>query len=98
MRFLWNKRLNTEEVHKDMFEVPGEHCTSRKAVYNWIQKFNNGRFTWMVAIFKTTKTLPREVTCWLWQQPETLFDAGFQGLVNRLDKCLNVQQDYIERI
>lgn len=39
---LWPKGLNTEEMHKEMLEDSVEECVSRKTMYNWIQKFNNG--------------------------------------------------------
>jgi hypothetical protein len=31
------------------------------------------------------------------QQPKKFYAAGFQGLVKRWDKCLNVQGDYVEK-
>jgi hypothetical protein len=33
----------------------------------------------------------REVTAWFRQQPKEFYAAGFQGLVKRWDKCLNLQ-------
>jgi hypothetical protein len=36
-------------------------------------------------------------TAWFRQQPKEYCDAGFQGLVKRWDKCLNVQGDYVEK-
>jgi hypothetical protein len=41
--------------------------------------------------------MEREVTTWLGQQSKKLYAAGFQGLVKRCDKCLNVQGDYVEK-
>jgi hypothetical protein len=31
------------------------------------------------------------------QQPQEFYAAGFQGLVKRWDKCLNVYGDYVEK-
>jgi hypothetical protein len=39
----------------------------------------------------------REVTAWFRQEPEEFYAAGFQELVKRWDKCLNVQGDYVEK-
>jgi hypothetical protein len=38
-----------------------------------------------------------EVTAWFRQQAKEFYAAGFQGLVKRWDKCLNVQGDYVEK-
>ena len=43
MRFLWVKELVPKEIHKEMIRVYAEHCLSRMAVYNWVEKFENGR-------------------------------------------------------
>jgi hypothetical protein len=37
------------------------------------------------------------VTAWFRQQPKEFYAAGFQGLMIRWDKCLNVQGDYVEK-
>jgi hypothetical protein len=37
------------------------------------------------------------VTAWFREQPKEFDAAGFQGLVKRWDKCLNVQGDYVEK-
>jgi hypothetical protein len=42
--FLWAKRLNAKDIHKEMFPVYGGKCLSRKAVHNWVKKFSQGRF------------------------------------------------------
>jgi hypothetical protein len=38
VRFLWAKRLDTKDVHKEMFPVYGGKCLSCKAVHSWVQK------------------------------------------------------------
>jgi hypothetical protein len=43
VRFLWAKRLNTKDINKEMFQVYGGKCLSRKAVHNWAEKFSQGR-------------------------------------------------------
>jgi hypothetical protein len=34
---------------------------------------------------------------WLRQQPKYVYDAGFDGLVKRWDKCINVGGGYVEK-
>jgi hypothetical protein len=43
VRFLWAKVLPAKNIRKEIFPVYGETCLSRKAVYNWIEKFSQGR-------------------------------------------------------
>jgi hypothetical protein len=43
------------------------------------------------------EAVEREVTTWFQQQPKEFYAAGFQRLVKRWDKCLNVQGDYVEK-
>jgi hypothetical protein len=47
--------------------------------------------------FPDNEAVEREVTTWFRQQPKEFYAAGFQGLVKRWDKCLNVQGDYVEK-
>jgi hypothetical protein len=41
--FLWAKGPNAKDIHKEMFPLYGGKCLSRKAVHNWVEKFNQGR-------------------------------------------------------
>jgi hypothetical protein len=41
--------------------------------------------------FPDDEAVEREVTAWFQQQPKEFYAAGFQGLVKRWDKFLNVQ-------
>jgi hypothetical protein len=47
--------------------------------------------------FPNDEAVEREVTAWFRQQPKEFYATGFQGLVKRWDKCLNVQEDCIEK-
>jgi hypothetical protein len=46
--------------------------------------------------FPDDEAVEREVTTWFQQQPKEFYAVGFQGLVKRWDKCLNVQGDYVD--
>jgi transposase len=41
--FLWEKGINTNGIHKEMFPVYSAKCLSRKTVHNWVEKFSQGR-------------------------------------------------------
>jgi len=42
VRFLWAKKMEAKDIHKEMLPMYGEHCLSRQAVHNWVQKFSEG--------------------------------------------------------
>jgi len=45
VRFLWakKKKMEAKDIQKEMLPMYGEHCLSRQAVHNWVQKFSEGR-------------------------------------------------------
>jgi hypothetical protein len=80
--FLWTKGLNAKDIHKEMFPVYGGKCLSRKAVHSWVEKFSQGRF----------KVADDETEAWNWlrQQLKDFYIAGFEALVKRWNRCINV--------
>ena len=42
VRFLLVKRMAAKDIHKELLPICGEHCLSRQAVRNWVQKFSEG--------------------------------------------------------
>jgi hypothetical protein len=42
VQFLWAKRLNAKDSHKEMFRVYSGKCLSHKAVHNWVVKISQG--------------------------------------------------------
>ena len=85
--------MAAKDIHKEMLTMYGEHCLSRQAVHNWVKKFSEGR-TSIEDEHRVGR--PVEIAAWFWQQPQEFYAAGFQGLVKRWDKCLNLYGDYIE--
>ena len=81
--------MEAKDIHKEMLSMYGEHCLSRQAVHNWVQKFSEGRTS-----IKDKHRAGRPVEI---ATPEMFFGAGFQGLVKRWDKCLNLYGDYVEK-
>ena len=43
VRFLWAKDMAAKDMHKEMLPMYGEHCLSRQAAHNLVQKFSEGR-------------------------------------------------------
>jgi hypothetical protein len=85
MRFLWTKVLNSKDIHKYMFPVHGGKCLSRKAVHIWVKKYSQGR------------SKVSEVRNWLRQQSKDFSAVGFDALVYRWDKCINVGGGYVKK-
>ena len=40
--FLVGKNMEAKDIHKEMLPMYGEHCLSRQAIHNWVQKFSEG--------------------------------------------------------
>jgi hypothetical protein len=72
-----------------VFPVYGGKCLSRKAVHNWTEKFSQGR----------SKVVDDEleVRKWLRQLLKDFCAAGFDAVVKRWDKCINVGGGHIEK-
>jgi hypothetical protein len=47
--------------------------------------------------FPDDDAVERAVCVWFRQQPQEFYAAGFQELVKRWDKCLNLYGDYDEK-
>ena len=37
--------MEAKDIHNEMLPMYGEHCLSRQAVHNWMQKFSEGRIS-----------------------------------------------------
>ena len=53
VRFLWAKNMEAKDIHKEMLPMYGEHCLSRRAVHNWVQKFSEG-LSWRSCSWKNS--------------------------------------------
>jgi hypothetical protein len=42
VRFLWAKNLEAKDIHKEVLPMHSEHCLSRQAINNWVQRFSEG--------------------------------------------------------
>jgi hypothetical protein len=87
VRYLWAKGLNAKDIHKEMFSIYGGKCLSLKAAQNWVEKFSQGRSKFADDEMKVGK--------WLRQQSKDFYAAGFDALIKRWDKCINVDGGYV---
>jgi hypothetical protein len=71
-----------------MFPVYRGKCLWHKAIHNWVGKRGQ--------IFPDEE-VETEVRKWLRQQSEDFYAAGFDALVKRWDKCVNVGGGYAEK-
>jgi len=88
VRFLWAKKMEAKDILKEMLPMYGEHCLSRQAFHNWVHLSGER--------FPDDDAVEGAVRAWFRQQPKEFYAAGFQGLVKRWDKCLNLYGDYVE--
>jgi hypothetical protein len=86
---LWAKGLNANDVHKEIFPVYGGKCLSRKEVRNWVDKFSKK--------VRKSQMMPDQVQKWLRQQSKNFYAAGFDALVKRWGKCIDVGGKYVEK-
>jgi hypothetical protein len=87
--FLWAKGLNAKDILKEMLPVYDGKCLSRKAVHNRDHKLSQGRSK--VADDARPGEEVAETTV------KTLLCYGFNALVKRWDKHINVGGGYVEK-
>jgi hypothetical protein len=80
VRFLWAKDMAAKDIHKEMLPMYGEYCLSLH--------LSGERFP--------DDAVERAMCAWFRQQPQEFYAAGFQRLVSRWDKCLNLC-DFVEK-
>jgi hypothetical protein len=64
-------------------------CLSGKAVHSYVEK--RGK------CFANDEEVETEVRKWLRQEPKDFYAAGFDVLVKRWDKCIDVGGGYVEK-
>jgi hypothetical protein len=89
VRSLWARGLNVKDINKKRFLVYGGKCLSRKAVHNWVKKFSQGR--------SKAANDARPGADVAEHKSKDFHAAGFDALVKRWDKCINVGGGYVEK-
>jgi hypothetical protein len=87
--FLWAKGLHAKDIHEEMLSVYGGKCLSRKAVHNWVENFSQGR--------SKVAEDDSQAQTWLRQQTKDFHAAGFDALVKRWDKRINIGGGYVDK-
>jgi hypothetical protein len=87
--FLWAKGIDANNIHKDMFPVYGGKYLSRKEIHNLVEKFSQGCLK--VADDARLGAEVAETTV------KSFFAAGFDALVIRWYKCINVGGGYVDK-
>jgi hypothetical protein len=84
------KRTQCKDIRKEMLPIYCGKCLSCKAVRIWVEKC--GRY------FADDLEVKTEVRKWLRQRSKDFYAAGFDALVKRWDKCINVGGGYVEKL
>jgi hypothetical protein len=72
-----------------MFSVYDAKCLSLKAVHSWVEKRSK--------TFADNEEVETEVRKRLRQQSKDFYPAGFDAVVERWDKCINVGGGYVDK-
>jgi hypothetical protein len=86
---LWKRVLHAKDIHREMFSVYGGKCLSRKVVHNWVKKFFQ-----RLSKFADDARPGAEVSE---TTVKNFYAVGFDAMVNRWDKCINVGGGYVEK-
>jgi hypothetical protein len=89
VRFCGEKGLTAKDIHREILPVYIGKCLPRKAVHSWVVKHGK--------LFADDEEFEREVWKWLRQQSNDFNAVGFDALVKRWDKCINVSGGYVEK-
>jgi hypothetical protein len=82
-------RIQCKDIHKELFSVYGGKFLSRKLFQNWFEKFSQGRSK--VADDARPSAEMAETTA------KYFYVAGFEAVVKRWDKCINVGGGNVEK-
>jgi hypothetical protein len=89
---LWAKGLSAKDIHKEMFLVYGQKCLPSKAIHKWVKNLP----PWCKRL-ADDEEVEMKVRKWLRQQPKDFYAAGFNVLVKRWEKYINVGGGYVKK-
>jgi hypothetical protein len=87
--FLWARGLYANNIHKEIFPAYCWNCLLRKVAHSWVQTRDK--------YFADEEEFETEVRKWLRQQSKDVYAAGFDELVKRWGRCINVGGGYFEK-
>jgi hypothetical protein len=88
VRFLWAKGLNAKDIFKEIFFVYGGQRR--------VERSTSGSRNSLKEVRKS-QMMPDQVLKWLRQQSKDFYAAGFDSLVKRWGKCINVGGGYVKK-
>jgi hypothetical protein len=86
---LGSKGLNVHDIHKEMIPVYGRKCDFH--LFHPLKNHLGGKY------FADDEEFEMEAQKWLRQQSKDFYAAGFDALVKRWDKCINVGGGHVEK-
>jgi len=90
VRFLWAEGAKPVEVHRRMLAQYGQSTMSQRRVYEWVERFKSVR-TRVTDEHRSGRSSTSA------HKPKSFFSAGIQKLVERYNKCIVLQGDYVEK-
>ena len=85
IEFLTAERVPPIEIHRRMQAVYGDQCVDVSTVRRWVRRFS---------CEEEVKSVVRK---WFQKQNTIFLKDGFQKLVHRWRKCIEVRGDFIEK-
>jgi hypothetical protein len=76
--------LSAKDIHKELFPIYGGKRFTTESIN-------------VLKDVRKSQMMPGQVRKWLRQQPKHFCAAGFDALVKRWDKCINVGGGYVEK-
>ena len=90
IRFLWSEGVSGAEMHRRLSAQYGNRVLPQRSVYEWIEKFKNGRKS------VTHEGAGRPSTATTDNNIESVRDI-VRKLVQRWKTCIEKQGDYVEK-
>ena len=91
IRFLWSEGVKPSEIYRRMKVQYGDSCLSQGRVYEWVERFKNGR-----------QNVGDEHRSWRTvsvasETVKAFFLEGIRKHVDRWTECVAKQGDYVEK-
>jgi len=89
IRFLWSEGVKPSEIYRRMKVQYGDSCLSQGKVYEWVERFQNGRQN---VSDEHRSGRPFSVAS---ETVKQQVEQGIRMLVDRWTKCVAKQGDYV---
>jgi len=93
IRFLHLRGIKPIGIHQQLSETCNDGVMDVKNMRSWVRQFKEGR--------KSCENKPKEpcpcTSQWSQQTPKEAFAAAMQSWRQRCEKCVRLQDDYVEK-